>query len=278
MTIDAFIEAALAEDTGSGDHTSIACIPSSATGRARLIVKQPCVIAGIELASRIYSHLNAGIRMEVLKNDGADVQAGEIAFNVEGPARLILTTERLVLNCMQRMSGIATITAKYARAIEDLPVKLLDTRKTTPLIRMLEKWAVQIGGGENHRFGLYDMIMIKDNHVDYAGGISNAIYKANEYLKQTNLSLAIEIETRNLDEVAQVLACGNVQRIMLDNFTPELLAKAVAMIGDQYETEASGGITLENIRDYALTGVNYISCGAITHSVPSVDMSLKAYR
>lgn len=271
------IDFALKEDIGDGDHTSIACIPQTAQRKAKLLVKDNGILAGVELAKIIFNRVDANLKMEVLIEDGTAVEYGQIAFYVTGSSRSILTAERLVLNFMQRMSGIATKTNQLAKLIEDLPTQLLDTRKTTPCVRLMEKWAVKIGGGHNHRFALYDMIMIKDNHVDYAGGIKQAIDRVNNYLKEKNKSLKIEIEVRNIDELKQVLAVGNVDRIMLDNFTPQQISEALQLIPrDKYETEASGGINEKSIRDYALTGIDYISSGALTHSYQSLDLSLKA--
>ncbi|MGV6861647.1 MAG: carboxylating nicotinate-nucleotide diphosphorylase [Putridiphycobacter sp.] len=271
------IDFALKEDVGDGDHTSIACIPSSAERKAKLLVKDTGILAGVELAKIIFERVDPNLKMEVLIEDGAQVKPGEIAFYVSGNSRSILTAERLVLNFMQRMSGIATKTNELASLIEDLPTTLLDTRKTTPCVRLMEKWAVKIGGGANHRFALYDMIMIKDNHVDYAGGIEQAINRVNDYLAEKGKDLKIEIEVRNLDELNQVLAVGRVDRIMLDNFTPDQISEALKLIPrDQYETEASGGINEQSIRAYAETGIDFISSGALTHSYQSLDLSLKA--
>ncbi|HRH01322.1 MAG TPA: carboxylating nicotinate-nucleotide diphosphorylase [Bacteroidia bacterium] len=276
MTIQDFIPNALAEDIGDGDHTSLACIPSFAKSKAHLLVKENGILAGVEIAKQIFKHVDDSLTVTVFINDGATVVKGDVAFHVEGKAQSILKAERLVLNCMQRMSGIATSTKAIVTKLSGLPTKVLDTRKTTPGMRLLEKMAVKIGGGENHRFGLYDMIMIKDNHSDYAGGVVKAIVAANEYLKQHRLNLKIEVEARNLEEVNQILATGAINRIMLDNFSIADLKTAVALIGGKYETEASGGITIETIREYALCGVDYISVGALTHSVKSMDLSLKA--
>lgn len=271
------IDFALKEDVGDGDHTSIACIPNTAERKAKLLVKDNGILAGVELAKIIFERVDPNLKMEVLIEDGTPVEFGQIAFYVTGSSRSILTAERLVLNFMQRMSGIATKTNELAKLIQDLPTKLLDTRKTTPCVRLMEKWAVKIGGGHNHRFALYDMIMIKDNHVDYAGGIKQAIDRVNDYLKAKNKDLKIEIEVRNLDELNQVLSVGHVDRIMLDNFTPEQITEALKLIPrDQYETEASGGINEKSIRAYAETGIDYISSGALTHSYQSLDLSLKA--
>ena len=276
MTIEQFAELAIAEDEGNGDHTSLACIPKDAKNKAMLLVKESGIIAGIEIAEKIFKSIDQDLKIEIHKKDGDVVVKGDIAFFVEGNSRSILLAERLVLNIMQRMSGIATITNKVVKQLAGLKTKVLDTRKTTPLLRNLEKQAVKTGGGENHRMGLYDMILIKDNHVDYAGGISNAINSAKKYLDENKLPLKIEIETRSLEEVKQVIENGKANRIMLDNFSLEDLHKAVILINGKYETEASGGITLENARSFAESGVDYISLGALTHSVKSIDLSLKA--
>jgi len=275
--IDLFIKNAIAEDLGDGDHTSLSTIPAAAVGKAKLLVKEDGILAGVELAMEIFNQVDPALKTEIFIPDGTPVVYGDIAFTVEGSSRSILLAERLVLNCMQRMSGIATKTNGIVQLLEPYETKLLDTRKTTPGMRYLEKWAVRIGGGVNHRIGLYDMILIKDNHVDYAGGIANAITASNQYLADTGRKLEIEIEVRNLEELDQVLAEGKVNRIMLDNFSFADLRKAVELIGHRYTTEASGGITEENITKYADCGVDYISMGAITHSVKSLDMSLKAY-
>ena len=274
--LDQIIKLALNEDIGEADHSTLACVPSAAIGSAQLLIKENGVLAGIDVAKRIYEIYDPSLEITYFKKDGDKVTNGEIAFIVKGSSQSILTTERLVLNFMQRMSGIATQTAKIVQEINGCNTKLLDTRKTTPGIRYLEKWAVKIGGGENHRFGLYDMIMLKDNHIDYAGGIIPAIEKTKEYLDLNKKSLGIEVEVRNLKELYDVLRVGGVERIMLDNFSPEQLKEALRIIPSEYETEASGGITLENIRSYAETGVQYISVGALTHSVKSLDLSLKA--
>lgn len=271
-----FIKLAIAEDIKDGDHSSLACIPSDVNKKAKLLVKEDGVLAGVELAIEIFNYFDSSSSVEVFMKDGDDMKIGDIAFHVTGNAQSILKAERLVLNCMQRMSAIATRTKQVAKTLEGLKTEVLDTRKTTPLLRFLEKWAVRIGGGTNHRFGLYDMIMLKDNHIDYAGGIEAAITKTNKYLKDNNKSLKIEIETRDLAEVKEVLSIGNVDRIMLDNFSYEDIKKAVALIGDTYETEASGGITLKTARSYAECGVDYVSMGALTHSVKNLDLSLKA--
>jgi len=277
QVIDQFIKNAIAEDLGDGDHTSLSTIPANAQGKAKLIIKEDGIIAGVTLAIEIFKQVDAGLKTEVFIHDGAAVKYGDIALTVSGSTHSILLAERLVLNCMQRMSGIATKTNHIVRLLSDYSTQLLDTRKTTPGLRYLEKWAVRIGGGINHRIGLYDMILIKDNHVDYAGGIANAITAANQYLKDQNKELQIEIEVRNLEELKQVLEMGNVDRIMLDNFSFTDLTAAVRFIDKKYITEASGGITEENIIQYAACGVDYISMGALTHSVKSLDMSLKAF-
>jgi nicotinate-nucleotide pyrophosphorylase (carboxylating) len=277
MNIEDVISAAFQEDIGSGDHTSLSTIPKSAKGSARLIVKDDGVIAGIELAKRIFNYLDKDIRFKQLLSDGDRVKKGDIAFIVEGSSISLLTAERTALNFMQRMSGIATHTRMMVDAIGDLPTKVLDTRKTTPLLREIEKWAVRIGGGQNHRFGLFDMIMIKDNHIDFAGGISNAISSCHDYMRQNDLDLAIEIETRNIEEIEEVISVGGVHRIMLDNFSYEMIRKALILIDKRYETEASGGITLETVRAFAECGVDYVSVGSITHQIKSLDLSLKAF-
>ncbi len=276
--IHQFITASLAEDVGDGDHTSLATIEAGTQGKANLLVKDTGILAGVELAVEIFKTVDAALAVEVLINDGTAIKPKDIALTVTGNVQSILKAERLVLNCMQRMSGIATITNNIVRLLKGTNTKVLDTRKTTPGLRYLEKWAVRIGGGVNHRFGLYDMILIKDNHVDYSGGIRRAIENANDYLAKTGKKLAIEIEVRNLEELEQVLQTGNVNRIMLDNFNFDELRQAVAMIEGRYITEASGGITIDNIRDYADCGVDYVSVGALTHSVKSLDLSLKAVK
>jgi nicotinate-nucleotide pyrophosphorylase (carboxylating) len=276
--IHQFINNALSEDVGDGDHTSLSTIPADATGKAKLLVKDDGILAGIELAAEIFHVVDPNLKLNVFLQDGTPVKYGEVAFEVEGNSRSILTAERLVLNCMQRMSGIATKTRQIVDLLQGTNTKVLDTRKTTPGLRYLEKWAVRIGGGVNHRFGLYDMILIKDNHVDYAGGIRPAIESANQYLADNGKKLAIEIEVRNLDELEQVLQTGNVNRILLDNFKFDDLRQAVGIIQGRFITEASGGITIDNIREYADCGVDYISVGALTHSVKSLDLSLKAIK
>lgn len=274
--IDELIKLAFAEDIGEGDHTTLCCIPVEAEGAQKLQVKEAGILAGVEIARRIFNTFDPTLKMEVFIHDGAEVKPGDVAFIVRGKVRSLLQTERLMLNVMQRMSGIATVTRKYADRLQGLKTKVLDTRKTTPGMRMLEKEAVKIGGGVNHRIGLFDMILLKDNHVDFAGGITNAIKRANEYCKANKKDLKIEIEVRSLDELEEVMACGGVDRIMLDNFTPELTRKAVERIGGKYETESSGGITFDTLRTYAECGVDYISVGALTHSVKGLDLSFKA--
>ncbi len=275
MSVEQFIDAALKEDIGAGDYTSLACIMEEATGNAVVKVKEDGIIAGLVLADQIFNHVDSFIKVKVLVQEGAVVKSGEIVIAIEGRIRSILTAERLVLNCMQRMSGIATITRKYVDRLDGLKTKILDTRKTTPNFRLFEKWAVKTGGGENHRFGLYDMILIKDNHVDACGGIEKAINAANDYLLKNNRNIPVEIETRTIQEVQQVLKFGKVKRIMLDNFQLPLLKEAVTLINERFETEASGGITLDNVRHYAECGVDYVSVGALTHSYKSLDISLK---
>ncbi|MBI1837973.1 MAG: carboxylating nicotinate-nucleotide diphosphorylase [Flavobacteriia bacterium] len=275
--IDNIIENALKEDIGDGDHSSLSCVPENAKGHAKLIVKDDGILAGVELALKIFKKYDSSLVVNVFLNDGTKVKVGDIVFEVHGSSRSILATERLVLNFMQRMSGIATQTNKIVSLLDGCSTKLLDTRKTTPGIRYMEKWAVRIGGGHNHRFALYDMIMLKDNHIDYAGGVIPAIKRANEYLRETNKKLKIEVEVRNETELQEVLSIGMVDRIMLDNFTPDEIRKVLPIIPDNFEVEASGGITLETIRSYAETGVDFISVGALTHSFKSLDLSLKAY-
>ena len=268
----------LTEDIGDGDHTTLCCIPADAIGRSRLIVKDTGIIAGIEVAKKVFEIFDNELRITQYMHDGDEVKPQDIAFEVEGKVRSLLQTERLMLNIMQRMSGIATRTREYVKLLEGTRTRVLDTRKTTPGLRMLEKEAVLIGGGCNHRIGLYDMILLKDNHIDFAGGISQAIDRANKYLKDNNKKLKIEIEVRNFDELNEVLASGNVNRIMLDNFSVADTRKAVEIIGGRFETESSGGITETTIREYALAGVDYISVGALTHSIKSLDMSFKAIK
>lgn len=272
-----FIRTALAEDVGDGDHSSLAAIPDTAQNRARLLVKDEGILAGVALAQLIFKEVDANLRVETLLADGAPVKYGDVVLTVEGRAQSILTAERLVLNCMQRMSGIATHTAHLTTLLAGTKARLLDTRKTTPNFRMCEKWAVLIGGGVNHRYGLFDMIILKDNHIDYAGGIRQAIEATQAYLQRTGRTLPIEVETRTLDEVQEALDTGSIDRIMLDNMAPARLREAVALIDGRCETEASGGITVHTIAEVAATGVDYISVGALTHSTKSLDLSLKAY-
>lgn len=276
MNTKEFIAAALLEDVGNGDYSTLASIPPDARGKAVLKIKENGVIAGIDLAEEIFYFLEPGAEFTPFKRDGDEVSNGEIAFEVSAAVHTILKAERLALNCMQRMSGIATITRQYVDVIKGYPAKILDTRKTTPLFRTHEKEAVRIGGGVNHRMGLYDMVMLKDNHIDFCGGIEKAIMQTNDYLRKNGLNLKIEVETRSIEDVKRVLATGNVDRIMLDNYAPEQIEEALALIGNKYETEASGGITIDNIIDYARTGVDYISVGAIIHHAVSMDLSLKA--
>ena len=275
--IDELLDLAFAEDIGDGDHTTLCCIPADEMGKQHLLVKEEGILAGVEIAKKVFHKFDPELKMTVFINDGAHVKPGDVAFVVEGRVRSLLQTERLMLNIMQRMSGIATMTAKYMDRLKGLKTKVLDTRKTTPGMRMLEKEAVKIGGGMNHRRGLFDMILLKDNHVDFAGGIANAINKANEYIKANHKDgMKIEIEVRNFDELDEALATGHVDRIMLDNFTPENTKKAVDIVAGRCELESSGGITFDTLRDYGECGVDYISVGALTHSVKGLDMSFKA--
>lgn len=274
--IDRLIDLSFAEDIGDGDHTTLCCIPEDAMGKSHLLIKEDGILAGVEIAKEVFARFDPTMVVEVLINDGAKVHRGDIAMVVTGKVRSLLQTERLMLNIMQRMSGIATMTHRYVERIEGTGAHVLDTRKTTPGMRMLEKMAVKIGGGVNHRIGLFDMILLKDNHIDFAGGISNAINRCHAYLKERNLDLKIEIEVRNFDELNQVLECGGVNRIMLDNFTVADTKKAVDLINHRYEVESSGNITLDTIRSYAEQGVDYVSVGALTHSVNGLDMSFKA--
>ena len=274
--IELIIANAIREDVGDGDHSSLACIPVSAKGKAKLLVKDEGVIAGIEFAKKVFTYVDANMKVETSIEDGNQVSYGDIAFYVEGESQSILKAERLVLNAMQRMSAIATKTKVFVDLLEGTKTQILDTRKTTPGIRALEKWAVKIGGGTNHRFALYDMIMLKDNHIDFSGGISEAIEKTKQYLKDTNRDLKIIVEARNLDEIKKILDCGGVYRILIDNFNYEDTRKAVALIGNKCLTESSGGINEDTVRDYANCGVDYISSGALTHSVHNMDLSLKA--
>ena len=276
--LDDLIKYWFAEDIGDGDHTSLSCIPETAMGKSRLIIKETGVLAGVEIAKRIFAAFDPELKMTQYLNDGDEVKPGDIAFDVEGKILSLLQTERLMLNIMQRMSGVATVTRKYAKCLEGLKTQVLDTRKTTPGLRLLEKQAVKIGGGTNHRIGLFDMILLKDNHVDFAGGIENAIRRAQDYCKAKGKELKIEIEVRNFDELNQVLAIGGVNRIMLDNFDFATTRRAVEIINGRYETESSGGITFDTLRSYAECGVDFISVGALTHSVKSLDMSLKAIK
>ena len=273
--IDKLIDLAFAEDIGDGDHTTLSCIPATAMGKSKLLIKEAGVLAGIEVAKKIFNRFDPTMKVEVFINDGTEVKPGDVAMVVEGKVQSLLQTERLMLNVMQRMSGIATMTRKYAKVLEGTNTRVLDTRKTTPGMRILEKMAVKIGG-VNHRIGLFDMILLKDNHVDFAGGIDKAITRAKEYCKEKGKDLKIEIEVRSFDELQQVLDLGGVDRIMFDNFTPEMTKKAVEMVAGKYETESSGGITFDTLRDYAECGVDFISVGALTHSVKGLDMSFKA--
>ncbi len=275
MTIEEIVKRTLIEDIGSGDHSSLACINKSILGKMKLLVKEDGVLAGISVAKVVIHQVDPAIKMTQFFNDGDLIKVGDVVFELQGPAQSMLTAERSLLNFMQRMSGIATNTRKYVDAVKGTNTKILDTRKTTPGLRVFEKYAVTVGGAVNHRFGLFDMIMLKDNHIDFAGGIEKAIDTTHEYLKNNNLDLKIEIETRNLDEVKRVVEHGGVNRIMLDNFSPELIQDALKMINGKYETEASGGITLENIKGYAQSGVDFISVGALTHHIKSLDLSLK---
>ncbi len=278
MTIQEIVKLALQEDLGDGDHTSLATIPSEAKGSAELLSKEDGIIAGLEVAAEVFHQVDKSLKIRFFKKDGNIVRKGEKILEVEGSARSILSAERTALNFLQRMSGIATFTYRVVRKLEGLNTQVLDTRKTTPVNRVIEKMAVRIGGGHNHRFGLYDMIMIKDNHIDFAGGIENAIRATQDYLKKTDRDLKIEIEVRNFQELRTVIETGGVHRIMLDNFDPDDLLMAVQIIGKKYETEASGGITLNNIREYAETGVKFISVGALTHQIKSLDLTLKAIK
>lgn len=276
MTISQIIQNALLEDIGDGDHSSLASIDSKAISKARLLVKEDGILAGVEIAKEVFKQVDPNLELNILINDGTFVKRGDVVFYVSGSAISILSSERTVLNFMQRMSGIATSTNRLVKLIEGTNCTILDTRKTTPGVRIIEKMAVRIGGGDNHRMGLYDMIMLKDNHIDFAGGIKNAIQKTQNYLSRTGKELKIEIEARSLNDVEQIIEIGGVNRIMLDNFTPELLEQAVILIDKRYETEASGNITHDNILNYAKTGVDFISSGALTHHIKSLDLSLKA--
>ncbi|MCR4774519.1 MAG: carboxylating nicotinate-nucleotide diphosphorylase [Prevotella sp.] len=273
---DRLIDLAFAEDIGDGDHTTLCCIPDDAMGKSHLLVKEEGILAGVELAKKVFARFDKDLKMEIFINDGAHVKPGDIAFVVSGKTRSLLQTERLMLNIMQRMSGIATMTNKYVERIAGTGAHVLDTRKTTPGMRILEKQAVKIGGGMNHRIGLFDMILLKDNHIDFAGGINNAINRCHDYLKKNNLDLRIEIEVRDFDELQQVIDNGGVNRVMLDNFSVADTKKAVDIINHRFEVESSGGITFDTIRDYAEQGVDFISVGALTHSVKGLDLSFKA--
>ncbi len=273
---DQLIELAFSEDIGDGDHTTLCCIPEEAMGKSHLLVKEEGILAGVDIARKVFEKFDPTLQMEVMIQDGEHVKPGDIAFVVTGKVRSLLQTERLMLNIMQRMSGIATMTNRYVKRVEGTGTRILDTRKTTPGMRMLEKQAVKIGGGVNHRIGLFDMILLKDNHVDFAGGIVNAIERCHKYLQDKNLDLKIEIEVRNFEELQQVLSHGGVDRVMLDNFTPADTRKAVELINHRFEVESSGGITYDTIRSYAEQGVDFISVGALTHSVKGLDLSFKA--
>lgn len=275
--INQLLELAFAEDIGDGDHTTLSTIPADAMGRSRLIIKESGVLAGVEEAEKVLHKVDPSIKMTVMIKDGARVNPGDIAFTAEGPVRSLLVAERTMLNIMQRMSGVATMTRRYRDELEGLHTKVLDTRKTTPGMRIMEKEAVKIGGGTNHRIGLFDMILIKDNHIDFAGGIEKAIERARAYCKENGKDFKIEVEVRSLDDIRRVMAIGGVDRIMFDNFTPELTKEAVALVNGTMETESSGGITLDNLRKYGEAGVDFISVGALTHSVKGLDMSFKAY-
>ena len=273
---DRLIDLAFAEDIGDGDHTTLCCIPEDAMGKSHLLIKEDGILAGVEVAKRVFAKFDPTMQVEVLINDGTPVKKGDIAMVVTAKVRSLLQTERIMLNIMQRMSGIATMTNKYVERLKGTKTHVLDTRKTTPGLRMLEKQAVKIGGGMNHRIGLFDMILLKDNHIDFCGGITNAITRCHEYLKEKGLDLKIEIEVRNFDELAEAMNCGGINRIMLDNFSVADTKKAVDIVGGKFETESSGGITFDTIRDYAECGVDFISVGALTHSVKGLDMSFKA--
>ncbi|MBO5850014.1 MAG: carboxylating nicotinate-nucleotide diphosphorylase [Paludibacteraceae bacterium] len=276
--LDELIKLWFAEDIGDGDHTTLSCIPETAMGKSQLIIKEKGILAGVEVAKRIFAAFDPELKMTQFLHDGDAVNVGDIAFVVEGKIQSLLQTERLMLNIMQRMSGVATRTAEYVKLLEGTKTRVLDTRKTTPGLRLLEKEAVKIGKGVNHRIGLFDMILLKDNHVDFAGGIDKAILRAKEYCKEKNKDLKIEIEVRNFDELEQVMKVGGVDRIMLDNFSPENTRKAVEIVGGKYEIESSGGITFDTLREYAECGVDFISVGTLTHSVKSLDMSFKAVK
>ena len=274
--VDRLIDLSFAEDIGDGDHTTLCCIPEDAMGKSKLLIKEDGILAGVEIAKEVFHRFDPTMQVEVFMGDGSKVKKGDVAMIVTGKVRSLLQTERLMLNIMQRMSGIATMTSKYVERLEGTHTRVLDPRKTTPGMRMLEKQAVKIGGGCNHRIGLFDMILLKDNHVDFSGGIANAINRCHEYLKEKGLDLKIEIEVRNFEELKQAMDCGGIDRIMLDNFSVEDTKKAVEIVGGKYETESSGGITFDTLRDYAECGVDFISVGALTHSVKGLDMSFKA--
>ena len=274
--VDRLIDLSFAEDIGDGDHTTLCCIPEDAMGKSKLLIKEDGILAGVEIAKEVFHRFDPTMQVEVFMGDGSKVKKGDVAMIVTGKVRSLLQTERLMLNIMQRMSGIATMTSKYVERLEGTHTRVLDTRKTTPGMRMLEKQAVKIGGGCNHRIGLFDMILLKDNHVDFSGGIANAINRCHEYLKEKGLDLKIEIEVRNFEELKEAMDCGGIDRIMLDNFSVEDTKKAVEIVGGKYETESSGGITFDTLRDYAECGVDFISVGALTHSVKGLDMSFKA--
>ena len=274
--VDRLIDLSFAEDIGDGDHTTLCCIPEDAMGKSKLLIKEDGILAGVEIAKEVFHRFDPTMQVEVFMGDGSKVKKGDVAMIVTGKVRSLLQTERLMLNIMQRMSGIATMTSKYVERLEGTHTRVLDTRKTTPGMRMLEKQAVKIGGGCNHRIGLFDMILLKDNHVDFSGGIANAINRCHECLKEKGLDLKIEIEVRNFEELKQAMDCGGIDRIMLDNFSVEDTKKAVEIVGGKYETESSGGITFDTLRDYAECGVDFISVGALTHSVKGLDMSFKA--
>ncbi|MDE7402486.1 MAG: carboxylating nicotinate-nucleotide diphosphorylase [Muribaculaceae bacterium] len=274
--IEDLLDLAFAEDLGDGDHTTLSTIPADAMGKSRLIIKEDGILAGVDVARKVLERVDPSIKMEVFIEDGSEVKKGDVAFTAEGPVRALLIAERTMLNIMQRMSGVATMTRRYQDELKGLHTRVLDTRKTTPGMRILEKDGVRLGGGTNHRIGLFDMILIKDNHIDFAGGIEKAITRAQEYCKATGRNLKIEVEVRSLDDIKRVLAHGGVDRIMFDNFTPELTREAVKLVDGKVETESSGGITLENLRAYGETGVDFISVGALTHSVKGLDMSFKA--
>lgn len=274
--VEKLIELAIAEDIGDGDHSSLSSIPASERGRMKLLVKQDGILAGVEVAEMVFRKLDPTIKIEILLRDGAQIKVGDVAFYVEGQLTTLLQSERIILNIMQRMSGVATQTAVYVKELDGLKTKVLDTRKTTPGMRVLDKMAVKIGGGENHRIGLFDMIILKDNHIDFAGGITAALTGAKRYLKEKGKNIKIEVEVRSLKDIEEVFAAGGADRIMLDNFSPELTRQAVELIGGRIETESSGGITLKNLRQYGECGVDFISVGALTHQIKSLDLSLKA--